>query len=215
MDSVRNGTDIIHYTVTHAPTVPSLLSRQITKDIMDVLGTIYPDKACGIYNDTLDREDLSKALVRFANGAFLFASQCIHPKINLFSADPPHLVLSLKGYFLHVPPWSPVPSATTMTGLWARTSPTCATHRTKSPRRARARRPDRRASNDNEPPDERLGLVHLLFRAQNNSSNSSAGGTDKEDVAQGYIWIECPGRLHMESVRGQKAVVVHVRRRDV
>jgi len=67
-------------------------------------------------------------------------------------------------------------------------------------------------SNDNEPPEERPGTVHLLFRAQINTNNSSAGGTDK---AQEYIWVECPGRLHTEGVRGRKAVIVHVRRREV
>ena len=34
-------------------------------------------------------------------------------------------------------------------------------------------------------------------------------------MAQGYIWIECPGRPHTEGMRGQKAVIMHVRRREV
>ena len=69
MDSVKNGTYIVNYTATHAPTGSSLLSRLITQDMMGVLGTIYPEKAGKQFDEARDREDLSKALVRFATGA--------------------------------------------------------------------------------------------------------------------------------------------------
>lgn len=78
-------------------------------------------------------------------------------------------------------------------------------------------------SNDNELRDERPGTVHLLFRARINT-NSSAGaqsstdnGEESEDAPQQqeYIWVECPGRLHTDGVRGRKAVIAHVRRREV
>lgn len=73
-------------------------------------------------------------------------------------------------------------------------------------------------SNDNEPFDDRPGTVHLLFRASINTNsssggNSSTGGKDKD--AQEYIWVECPSRLHTDGARGRKAVIVHVRRREV
>lgn len=71
MDSVKSGTYIVNYAATHAPTGLNPLSRLITNDMMGVLGTIYPDKAGKVYNETRDREDLSKALVQFATGAFL------------------------------------------------------------------------------------------------------------------------------------------------
>lgn len=78
-------------------------------------------------------------------------------------------------------------------------------------------------SNDNEPPDVRPGTVHLLFRARINT-NSSAGAQSSKDKdkeskdtqeRQEYIWVECPGRLHTDGVRGRKAVIAHVRRREV
>ena len=77
MDSVKNGTYIVNYTATHAPAGPNLLSRPITNDMMGVLGTIYPDKAGKMYNEMRDREDLSKALVLFAAGAFFQTHQTL------------------------------------------------------------------------------------------------------------------------------------------
>jgi hypothetical protein len=69
MHSVNNGTYVVNYAATHAPTGSGLLSRLITKDMMSVLGTVYPEKAGKVYNEARDREDLSKALVRLATGA--------------------------------------------------------------------------------------------------------------------------------------------------
>jgi len=71
-------------------------------------------------------------------------------------------------------------------------------------------------TNDNEAPDERPGTVHLLFRARINTNTSSTGkDKDKGNDGQEYIWVECPSRLHTDGARGRKAVIVHVRRREV
>jgi len=193
---------------------------------MGVLGTIYPEKAGKRYDEARDREDLSKALVRFATGAFLSS---VPPSPNCSSIPilylDPILVLSLKGHFLYVSPsvsrffgydedWfmgknltdlcHPSDQVATMRAL-KETSPTSG-------------RPT--LSNDNEPQEERPGTVHLLFRASintkaNSGGNSSAGGKDKDKDAQEYIWVECPSRLHTDGARGRKAVIVHVRRREV
>ena len=61
-----------------------------------------------------------------------------------------------------------------------------------------------------EPLDERPGTVRLLFRAK---INTNTGSHPSSKDAQEYIWVECPGRL--DGVRGRKAVIVHVRRREV
>ena len=44
---------------------------------MGVLTTVYPDKAGKMYNEMRYREDLSKALVLYAAGAFLLMPQTI------------------------------------------------------------------------------------------------------------------------------------------
>jgi PAS domain-containing protein len=226
MDCVKNGTYIVNYPATHAPTGSGLNSRLITQDMMSVLGTIYPEKAGKQYDELRDREDLSKALVRFATGAFLSPYLPVVFPSSFFYTDP-ILVLSLKGHFLYVSPsvsrlfgydedWfmgknltdlcHPADQVATMRAL-KETSPTSG-------------RPT--LSNDNEPPDERPGTVHLLFRASINTnirsggnSRADAGGKDKDKDAQEYIWVECPSRLHTDGARGRKAVIVHVRRREV
>ena len=68
-------------------------------------------------------------------------------------------------------------------------------------------------SNDNEQLDEQPGTAHILFYARINI-NSSAGvqpsaDNDKESndapQQQEYIWVECPGRLQTDGMRGRKA----------
>ena len=66
----------MNYTAKHAPTGPNLLSRLITNDMMGVLGTVYSDKADKMYSELRD-QDLSKAFVLFAAGAFLPTHQTL------------------------------------------------------------------------------------------------------------------------------------------
>ena len=140
-------------------------------------------------------------------------------KINLLSADPT-LVLSLKRHFLYVSPsvsrvfgydedWFVCKN---LTDLCHPSNQVATMHALKetAPTSGRAT-----LRNDNEPPEERPGTMHLLFCAQTNTNNLSAGGPDKKDAVQEYTWVECPGRLHTEGVRGRKLVMTHVRRREV
>ena len=224
MDSVKNGTYIVNYTATHAPTGSNLLSRLITQDMMGVLGSIYPEKAGKQFDETRDREDLSKALVRFATGAYLSPYLPIVFQIPILYPDP-ILVLSLKGHFLYVSPsvsrlfgydedWF---AGKNLTDL-CHPSDHVATMRALKETSPTSGRPT--LNNDNEPSEERPGTVHLLFRARintntNSGGNSSAGGKEQDKDTQEYIWVECPSRLHTDGARGRKAVIVHVRRREV
>ena len=140
----------------------------------------------------------------------------------------PILVLSLKGHFLYVSPsvsrffgydedWF---AGKNLTDL-CHPSDHVATMRALKETSPTSGRPT--LNNDNEPLEERPGTVHLLFRARINTNtntnsgggNSSADGKEKDKDAQEYIWVECPSRLHTDGARGRKAVIVHVRRREV
>lgn len=194
MKAVQTGSYVTNYSSTPLPPIiyqPNKLNlRAVSKDMSAIIGRIGGISPASM-NDNQDRQKLSMTLLAESPDAIL--------------------VISLKGSFLYVSPsisrllkyeadyflnknisdiCHPSDLAPTMRKVKESTTP--ATLQTTTPAGATTI-----PATSGIPPQE----IQLVFRAR------CADGS--------YVWVDCPGKLHADTSRGRKALLLRLRRIDM
>lgn len=203
MRSVQNGSYITNYSTTPLPPVlyqpVKLNMRALSKEMIEIVNKMGTGPASNLAAtgasgmETLERYKLSLALLEDSPGMDLFCESIT----KLMSGADAIFVVSLKGSFLYVSP-----SVTRLLqyepDYFLNKNLTDICHPSDlAPTMRNVKESSANITTTQPPAAPPTQDIELLFRARRADNT--------------YIWLDCPGKLHADTSRGRKALLLRLR----